>query len=96
MISDLDGFALEPDDIKQLRKCRLPGDCDVQLPAEFMEDFQKTVDWSAPNAAVQVNDRARKLALEALARYQKGGNRALGSYHDKQQQVQVADGFENW
>jgi len=30
-LSDLDGFTLEADDIKQLKNCE-PGECDVQLP----------------------------------------------------------------
>ena len=34
-LSDLDGFTLEPEDIKQLKHCK-PGQCEVQLPAEAM------------------------------------------------------------
>lgn len=34
-LSDLEGFSLEPEDIRDLRDCR-PGQCEVQLPAEAM------------------------------------------------------------
>jgi hypothetical protein len=37
-LADLDGFTLEPDDIKQLKNCN-PGRCDVQLPSELMDVF---------------------------------------------------------
>jgi hypothetical protein len=81
-LSDLEGFTLEPDDIKSLKNCK-PGKCDVQLSPEAMLQLQKTVDWSAPDVAEKVNERVRKMALELLFRYQKRGNGALEIYHDK-------------
>jgi hypothetical protein len=93
-LSDLDGFTLEPEDIKQLKHCK-PGQCEVQLPAEAMETFQRSIDWSAPEAATQVNALARKMALEALQRYQEGGNTALGTYRDKHHPAAVSDTFQS-
>jgi hypothetical protein len=93
-LSDLDGFTLEEEDIKQLRNCK-PGHCEIQLPAESMEEFQKTVNWSAPDAADQVNRTAQRMALEALVRYQEGGNAALGTYRDKNHPAAVAETFES-
>ena len=85
--SDLEGFTLEPDDIKNLRSCR-PGACEVQLSSEAMLQLQKAVDWSAPDVAEQVNERVRKMALELLVRYQQRGNSALEIYQDKQSWLQ--------
>ena len=93
-LSDLDGFTLEPGDIKQLKNCR-PGQCEVQLPSEAMETFQRSINWSAPDVANQVNALARKMALEALARYQEGGNTALGTYRDKNHPTAVGDTFRS-
>ena len=59
-LSDLDGFTLEAGDIKQLKNCE-PSKCDVQLPTEAMDAFKQSVNWSAPDAANQVN-RARHAA----------------------------------
>src|SRR5450631_2937419 len=73
LLSDLDGFTLEEEDVKQLKDCR-PGHCEIQLPAESMEEFQKSVNWSAANVDVQVDRLARQMALEALLQYQEGGN----------------------
>jgi hypothetical protein len=81
-LSDLEGFTLEPNDIKNLRNCR-PGNCDVQLSSEAMLQLQKTVDWSAPDVAEQVNEELSKMALELLVRYQERGNSALEIYQDK-------------
>jgi len=47
--SDLDGFTLERGHFKQLKNCE-PGKCDVQLPAEAMDAFKQSVNWSAPDA----------------------------------------------
>jgi len=94
VLSDLDGFTLDEEDVKQLKDCR-PGRCEIQLPAESMEEFQKSVNWSAKDVADQVNRVARQMALEALLEYQKGGNAALGTYRDKNHPAAVAETFES-
>lgn len=93
-LSDLQGFILEEQDIKDLKNCQ-PGKCDLQLPAESMEEFKKQVNWSAPDVAAQVNSLAQKMALEALVGYQKDGDSALGSYYDKEHPVHVIEQFES-
>lgn len=93
-LSDLDGFTLDDDDIKQLKNCK-PGDCEVQLPAESMEEFQKQVDWSAPDVGDQVNRLGQQMALDALQQYIHGGNEALGTYRDKKHPAAVADTFQS-
>ncbi len=91
-LSDLEGFTLDDDDIKELKNCK-PDDCKVQLPAESMEEFQKQVNWSAPDVADQVNRLGQKMALEALQQYIHGGNEALGTYRDKKHPTAVAETF---
>jgi|SRR5208282_2309026 len=93
-LSDMEGFVLEEDDINDIKSCR-PGKCRLQLPTESMEEFQKSVDWSAPDVATQVNRLAQKMALEELIRYQKSGNSALGTYYDKEHPLLVVDQFES-
>ena len=91
-LSDFDGFTLDADDIKQLKNCA-PGKCDVQLPAEAMDAFKQSVNWSAPDAANQVNQLAQKMALEVIQRYIQGGNAALGTYMDKRHPAVVGETF---
>ena len=93
-LSDLDGFTLEAEDVKQLKNCE-PGKCEVQLPTEAMDAFHQSVDWSAPDVANQVNSLAQKMALEALQRYSQGGNAALGTYRDKKHPTVVGDTFQS-
>lgn len=93
-LSDLDGFTLNEEDVKKLKDCK-PDHCEVQLPAETMEAFQQSVNWSAPDAAGQVNHLAQEMALEALQRYIQGGNGALGTYRDKKQPAAVAETFQS-
>lgn len=92
--SDFEGFTLELDDVKQLKNCE-PGHCEVQLPTEAMDAFKQSVNWSAPDAANQVNRLGQKMALEALQRYIQGGNTALGIYRDKHHPAVVADTFRS-
>jgi hypothetical protein len=93
-LADLDGFTLEPQDVRELRKCK-PEHCEVQLPSDAIEAFQRSVDWSAPDTAEQINRLAKEMVLEALVRYQHGGNAALGTYRDKNHPTAVADAFQS-
>ena len=92
--SDLDGFSLEPDDIKDLKNCE-PGHCEVQMPGEAMDSFKRSVDWAAPDVTDRVNQLARTMALDALLKYIQGGNAALGTYRDKKHPAVVAATFQS-
>jgi hypothetical protein len=89
ILADLDGFTLEPEDIRSLRSCR-PGNCGVQLPAEAMREIQTRLNWSEHDVAEQVNHRIREMALGVLLRYQKEGNGVLGSYGDSDHPFDVS------
>ena len=91
-LSDLDGFVLDQQDIAELKSCK-PGHCDVQLPTEAMEDFQRSIDWSAADVAETVNRRAQRMALQALLNYMQDGNSGLGAYRDKSHPAAVAESF---
>jgi hypothetical protein len=90
---DLAEFTIDPADIKDLKTCK-PDDCDVQLPSEAMEQFQKSIKWSGSDAAKQANSIARQMALDSLLAYQKGGNAALGVYRDKEHPTMIAETFQ--
>ncbi len=89
---DLRGFELEADDIKELRTCR-PGKCEVQLPDVESAAFTQSIDWKRADVAQQVSARTRLLALDILQRYQRGGSRELGSYHDLGKPVSIEQHF---
>ncbi len=95
VLSDLEGFSLEPEDIRDLKSCR-PGRCAVQLPATAMRELRQTVDWSRSDVASQVNDKARRIALDFLRRYQREGNSALGTYHDQEHPFDVRAQLQSW
>jgi hypothetical protein len=92
-LSDMVGFTLDAEDIEDLRVC-IPGNCKVQLPAEVMDTFKNSIDWSAKDLGDQVNNLAQKMALEALVAYQQGGNYALGAYRDKKNPIRVSETFQ--
>ncbi len=91
-LSDLEGLTLDEQDITELKNCKT-GYCQFQLPTEAIEDFQQSIDWSAPDVADRVNRLARRLALQALLEYMQGGNTALGAYRDKKHPAAVAETF---
>jgi hypothetical protein len=91
-LSDLKDFSLDDDDIQALKDCK-PGDCLIQLPASSIEEFHRSVDWSAPNVKEQVNQHLQKAALQRLLAYQREGNQALGVYNDKRNPTEVPQQF---
>jgi len=91
-LTDLTDFTLNKEDFKELKDCKA-GHCEIQLPTEAMEEFQRSVNWSAPNAADEANALAQRMALQAILNYEQGGNIALGSYRDKNHPAVVADTF---
>ncbi len=93
-LSDLNGFGLDHEDVEALKKCT-PGDCDVQMPESGMRRFQDAIDWSASDAAEQLNQLLQKTALARLLAYQQQGNAALGVYNDKEHPTDVPNQFEH-
>jgi len=91
-LTDLEEFTVDAEDFKELKDCK-PGHCKFQLPTQAMDEFKRSIDWSAPDASDQVNRLAQKMALQALQDYQRGGNAALGAYRDKSHPAAVAETF---
>jgi len=89
-LSDLKGFELDSEDIKDLKDCK-PEHCNLQIPASTIADVHQTINWSDPDAEQQVNRLAQKKALEHLLAYQKEGNQALGVFNDKHDPTQVPE-----
>jgi hypothetical protein len=92
-VRDLEGFTFDSDDIKALKECK-PRHCDVQLPAQAMENIQQSINWDAPDLDQQVNKLLQQRAIERLHEYRRIGNQALGSYHDKNHPTDVQKQFE--
>jgi hypothetical protein len=90
--SDLKGFLFDSDDIRALKSCK-PGNCLIQMPANSIEGFHRSLNWSAADVNEQVNQLLQKTALERLLAYQREGNQALGFYHDKHDPTEVSQQF---
>lgn len=92
-LSDLTQFKLSEEDIKGLSDCKLQ-DCEIQLPASAIDTLRQDINWTAPDAAEQVNQLFRQGILERLKQYQTGGNAALGSYQDKKNPFPISQQFQ--
>jgi len=91
-VSDLADLSLDKKDLKELKGCK-PGDCAIQLPGYGIENFRREIDWTRPDVMDQANRLMRKLIVAGLKRYQKEGNKALGTYEDKKTGINVAKTF---
>jgi hypothetical protein len=91
-LSDLKDFSFDSNDIQDLKNCK-PGDCLIQMPASSIEEFHRSIDWSAAGVNEQVNQFLQKTALQRLLAYQREGNQALGIYNDKPNPTEVPKQF---
>ena len=90
-------FARLPlDDVhfSDLASCR-PGHCEIRMPPAFLARFQKEINWKSPDARTQSAELARTLVAEYVAAYQKGGDAALGAFHDPQQPNRAVTQFQD-
>jgi hypothetical protein len=92
-VADLDGFEFDSEDIKSLKECR-PRHCEVQMPAESIEDIHKSINWDAPDLDRRVNQHLHQRVIKGLEDYRHNGNQALGIYSDKEQPADVSKQFE--
>jgi hypothetical protein len=87
---DLDGLALDPADLDDLEDCRV-GDCDVQLPAAFIQGLQSEVDWKRAGSGERVTALMRRWLLGYLEAYRREGNEALVEYADRRHPVRLVE-----
>ena len=92
-LEDFDKLTLPPDDISDLKTCKI-GDCELKLGASALTRIQQETDWSKPTAGADVERAVRKLALEYVTGYLEGGNSRLAQYRDTERPTFVAREFE--
>ena len=91
-VSDLAGTSADASDVEALKKCR-PGDCDVKIPGQTIEEFSRSIDFSSPQATLQVNALARQRVVQYVNEYRRGGTAAMLHYGDQQTERSAADAF---
>ena len=91
-LADFDRLSLPPDDVADLRTCKV-GDCELKLGEAALMRIQKTTDWSKPTATADVERTFRGLALEYVTGYLEGGNSRLAIYRDAARPTFVAQEF---
>jgi hypothetical protein len=89
---DFAQFQLPPDDLEDLRKCKV-GDCALKIGAAGLARIQKQVDWSKPTAAGDAERIIKGLVLEYVNGYRAGGNARLAEYRDSDRPTFVAQEF---
>ncbi len=89
-LADLGDLTLEAKDLEDLKEC-VVGDCQVKLSAAMIERFRREVDWQAADYAAQATELFRRMLLEYVQDYSTRGDAALIQYHDKRDEVRLAD-----
>jgi hypothetical protein len=90
--NDVRDFVVEQSLLDELKACK-PGDCDLKLPTANIDEFNKSVDWSSPNAKTQVETMVRQRTSEYVNAYRKGGTAAMVEYGDQKTTGRASDVF---
>jgi hypothetical protein len=85
---DFSELTLEPNDIKDLKKCK-PGKCDLKLSAAMITNLQKAL-----KRGKAIDSVYRDLLFEYVQNYLATGNAALCEYNDEKKIVNLKDEFE--
>lgn len=89
-LADVANLTLEATDIEDLKEC-VVGNCELKLSAAMIQRFAREVNWQAPDYAQQVTNLFKTMLVEYVKEYRSRGDAALIEYHDKQDQVRLAD-----
>ena len=81
-VGDFADLSLDANELSALRTCR-PGNCDLRMGDRAIQRFQTEVDWTAADAARRANLLTRQLLLGHAEAYLRGGDAALGAYHNE-------------
>jgi hypothetical protein len=93
-LSDFDALELPQGDIDDLKNCEV-GRCELKLAASAVERMRREIDWSHPSHVADANALARRMALDFVTAYQRGGNSELAVYRDGDRPTFVAREFES-
>jgi hypothetical protein len=91
-VSDVRIVGFDRSDYRDLRGCH-QGDCAFKLSAAEMAAFARDIDWSSPNAKAQADDRLRTGLVRLVADYRGGGDAAMPTYNDGDNEVHAGEAF---
>jgi hypothetical protein len=89
---DVAALTLDEGDVRRLQACRVD-DCGVQLSAEAIQQFARTVDWRGADATPRATRVMRQLLVDYVARYRETGATALMKYTDSSPRLDVRTEF---
>jgi hypothetical protein len=92
--ADFSALTISDQDFAELKDCRI-GDCVLKLDADGVKTLHAEVDWDQPTARANATAVLRRLALEYVDGYRKGGNANLGVHRDKDRPTFVASEFRS-
>ena len=86
-LADVARLTVEKKDVDDFEKCK-PGDCEVQI---IDGATKNKIDWKSPNKYEQANQAVRQRIVDMMTQYNQGGLKALGSYRDREQALNLYD-----
>jgi hypothetical protein len=91
-LRDLDGLALDDEDLLGIRECR-PGDCALKLSPAEMTRLQTAAAEGGSDWKPAVQQAFRRLVLERVETYLQKGQGALEPYADQRTPTKLAERF---
>jgi hypothetical protein len=92
--ADFAALTISDQDFEDLKDCTI-GDCALKLDADGVQALRAEVDWRKPTAKADATALFRRLALQYVNGYRRGGNASLGVHRDKDRPTFVANEFRS-
>ena len=93
-IEDLDGLALDDEDLDAVRRCR-PGDCGLKLSAPEIARLQQTIAGAQREWKPLLQRAFRRVVLERIQMYLADGHSAQSVYNDHDRPVSLQTTFSS-
>ena len=91
-IADVAALTLDDADARRLQMCHLDN-CDVQISADAIQLFARTVDWRAADATQRATSVMRQFLVDYVTRYRDLGAAALMEYADSSPRLNLGREF---
>lgn len=93
-LEDIQTLILIPEDLKAIKDCKV-GDCDIKMPLQAMQRFQKEIDWSASGHEKHVNQLYKEMLVKYVQSYLTKGDAVLMEYRDQKYPLRLFDEFQD-
>ena len=91
-IESFEKLDFDEKDLADLKNCRIDS-CKWNLSADMIQRLRDEIDWNADDHISRASNLVKKMLVEYIAEFLKGGSASLMEYRDRPDAVKIADDY---